>query len=55
MAGHRRHRPGDHGLGDHAQPAARTVGDPVADDREHQVATHFHYASSSFFITVFNP
>jgi len=33
----------------------RTVGDPVADDREHQIATHFHYASSSFFITVFNP
>lgn len=33
----------------------RTVGDPVAEDREHQVATHFHYASSSFFITVFNP
>jgi len=33
----------------------RTVGDPVADDREHRVATHFHYASSSFFITVFNP
>ena len=33
----------------------RTVGDPVALDREHQVATHFHYASSSFFITVFNP
>ena len=33
----------------------RTVGDPVADDREHQVATHFHFASSSFFITVFNP
>ncbi|MBL0897615.1 MAG: LysE family transporter [Reyranella sp.] len=33
----------------------RTVGDPVADDREHQFATHFHYASSSFFITVFNP
>ena len=33
----------------------RTVGDPVAIDREHQVATHFHYASSSFFITVFNP
>lgn len=33
----------------------RTVGDPVPDDREHQVATHFHYASSSFFITVFNP
>ena len=33
----------------------RTVGDPVADDRDHRVATHFHYASSSFFITVFNP
>ncbi len=33
----------------------RTVGDPVSDDREHQVATHFHFASSSFFITVFNP
>lgn len=33
----------------------RSVGDPVADDREHRVATHFHYASSSFFITVFNP
>lgn len=33
----------------------RTVGDPVADDREHRVATHFHYTSSSFFITVFNP
>ena len=33
----------------------RTVGDPVADDAEHLVATHFHYASSSFFITVFNP
>jgi threonine/homoserine/homoserine lactone efflux protein len=33
----------------------RNVGDPVADDREHRVATHFHYASSSFFITVFNP
>lgn len=33
----------------------RTVGDPVADDREHQVVTHVHYASSSFFITVFNP
>jgi threonine/homoserine/homoserine lactone efflux protein len=33
----------------------RSVGDPVADDREHQVATHLHYASSSFFITVFNP
>ncbi len=33
----------------------RTVGDPVADDSDHKVATHFHYASSSFFITVFNP
>ena len=33
----------------------RSVGDPVADDREHQVTTHLHYASSSFFITVFNP
>ena len=33
----------------------RSVGDPVADDRDHQVATHLHYASSSFFITVFNP
>jgi len=32
-----------------------TVGDPVPDDSEHQVATHFHYATSSFFITVFNP
>jgi threonine/homoserine/homoserine lactone efflux protein len=33
----------------------RTVGDPVADDSENKVSTHFHYASSSFFITVFNP
>jgi threonine/homoserine/homoserine lactone efflux protein len=33
----------------------RTVGDPVADDREHRIATHFHFATSSFFITVFNP
>ncbi len=33
----------------------RTVGDPVRDDREHRVATHFHYTTSSFFITVFNP
>jgi threonine/homoserine/homoserine lactone efflux protein len=33
----------------------RTVGDPVADDRDHRVSTHFQYASSSFFITVFNP
>ena len=33
----------------------RTVGDPVADDRDHRVATHLHYATSSFVITVFNP
>ena len=33
----------------------RSVGDPVMNDREHNVATHFHFASSSFFITVFNP
>ncbi|MBN9537484.1 MAG: LysE family transporter [Reyranella sp.] len=33
----------------------RNVGDPVADDREHQLATHLHYTTSSFFITVFNP
>ncbi len=33
----------------------RTVGDPVSDDREHRVATHFHFTTSSFFITVFNP
>ena len=33
----------------------RSVGDPVTNDREHNVATHFHFASSSFFITVFNP
>ncbi len=33
----------------------RTVGDPVANDLEHNVATHFHFTSSSFFITVFNP
>jgi threonine/homoserine/homoserine lactone efflux protein len=33
----------------------RTVGDPVADDREHRVATHFHFTTSSFVITVFNP
>lgn len=33
----------------------RNVGDPVADDHEHRVATHLHYATSSFFITVFNP
>ena len=32
-----------------------TVGDPVSEDREHMVATHFHYTTSSFFITVFNP
>ena len=35
--------------------ACAPVGDPVSDDREHRVATHFHFASSSFFITVFNP
>lgn len=33
----------------------RSVGDPVTNDRDHNVATHFHFASSSFFITVFNP
>jgi threonine/homoserine/homoserine lactone efflux protein len=33
----------------------RSVGDPVADDADHRIATHFHYATSSFFITVFNP
>lgn len=33
----------------------RTIGDPVSDDRERQVATHIQFASSSFFITVFNP
>lgn len=33
----------------------RTVGDPVADDTEHRITTHLHYATSSFFITVFNP
>jgi len=33
----------------------RNVGDPVADDREHRVATHFHFTTSSFIITVFNP
>ena len=33
----------------------RNVGDPVADDREHRFATHVHYASSSYYITVFNP
>jgi threonine/homoserine/homoserine lactone efflux protein len=33
----------------------RTVGDPVTLDREHKVATHFHYLTSSFAITVFNP
>ncbi|TMJ27754.1 MAG: LysE family translocator [Alphaproteobacteria bacterium] len=32
-----------------------TVGDPVAEDREHMVTTHFHFTTSSFFITVFNP
>jgi threonine/homoserine/homoserine lactone efflux protein len=33
----------------------RTVGDPVADDTEHRIFTHLHYATSTFFITVFNP
>src|SRR4029078_5783039 len=33
----------------------RSVGYPVADDQDHRIATHFHYATSSFFITVFNP
>ena len=32
-----------------------TIGDPVPEDREHFIATHFHFATSSFFITVFNP
>jgi threonine/homoserine/homoserine lactone efflux protein len=32
-----------------------TVGDPVFEDREHMVSTYFHYTTSSFFITVFNP
>ena len=27
----------------------------MADDAEHWISTHFHYATSSFFITVFNP
>src|SRR5215831_15752240 len=29
----------------------RTVGDPVSDDSERRLATHFHFATSSFFIT----
>ena len=33
----------------------RTVGDPVADDDDHKLSTHFHYVTSTFFITVFNP
>jgi threonine/homoserine/homoserine lactone efflux protein len=33
----------------------RNVGDPVMHDRDHNVSTHLHFASSSFFITVFNP
>ncbi|MBS0549546.1 MAG: LysE family transporter [Proteobacteria bacterium] len=33
----------------------RNVGDPVRHDVEHNVATHFHYTSSAFIITVFNP
>lgn len=36
---------------------ARTNGadDPVKNDREHKIATHFHYFTSSFALTVFNP
>jgi threonine/homoserine/homoserine lactone efflux protein len=37
------------------QHKPRSVGDPVAEDLEHRIATHFHYPSSAFFITVFNP
>src|SRR5262249_8836653 len=37
------------------RPRPRNGGDPVRNDREHRVATHLHYTSSSFFITVFNP
>lgn len=33
----------------------RSVGDPVALDRERRLATYVRYCSSSFFITVFNP
>ncbi len=33
----------------------RTIGDPVANDRDHRFLTHLHYGTSSFFITVFNP
>ncbi len=34
---------------------ARPYGDPVTADREHNIATHFHYLTSAFAITVFNP
>lgn len=33
----------------------RNVGDPVEADLERRLATHFHYTTSAFFITVFNP
>jgi len=33
----------------------RTVGDPVSQDEDHRFATHFHFVTSTFFITVFNP
>ena len=33
----------------------RTIGEPVTADREHKIATHFHYFTSSFVLTVFNP
>jgi threonine/homoserine/homoserine lactone efflux protein len=33
----------------------RNVGDPVEADLEHKFATLFHYTTSAFFITVFNP
>jgi threonine/homoserine/homoserine lactone efflux protein len=34
---------------------ARHADDPVRNDVEHRIATHFHYFTSSFAITVFNP
>jgi threonine/homoserine/homoserine lactone efflux protein len=33
----------------------KPIGDPVTADREHNIATHFHYVTSTFAITVFNP
>jgi threonine/homoserine/homoserine lactone efflux protein len=33
----------------------RSIGDPVALDREHRLATYLRYGASSFFITTFNP